>query len=62
MKTYTLTWRVNACNHRVVGKGPSILHLYDMLADYVNVDFLLIYAQYGVIITRNMLRQEMGLD
>jgi len=53
---YTLSWIIGGYTHRVVGKYLTILYLYDMLKDYVLQDFLVIYDQNDVIITRNTLR------
>lgn len=60
MPTYTLTWRDREVIHRVVGTGPSILALYDLLAPIVESDFLVIYAKYAQRIAREELVQRIA--
>lgn len=61
MPTYTLSWQAAGNTHRVTGRGPAILYLYDTLAGHVNGDNLCIYAKYSHLITREALMREMGM-
>jgi hypothetical protein len=60
LKVYTLTWQIGEVTHRAVGRGSTILYLYDKLVKEVDNDLLVIWAKFDTIITRNTLRQEMG--